>query len=172
MRVNILPAHAHADLILRMCAQQLIHQQMLHEQAHKDATIAPILLLRRVQQIDKLQRPAKQLLELMTRQPRLHLIAGTQRVVMERHAVQNTDEQQRPMRPALGDVDGAAVVDGQEDVGRAGEVWQCGFEGERVLGFHQQEGHAGAQEDDARFGVLGEFFSFQVFFPEGDGVVG
>ena len=51
------------------------------------------------------------------------------------------------------------------------EVGQGGFEAQRVGGLLQQEGHAGAQEHDARFGVVGELFALQVFFPEGDCVV-
>lgn len=47
-------------------------------------------------------------------------------------------------------------------MGCGAEVWEGFFEGERVCGLHEHEGHAGSEEDDvgAREGV--EFFALEV----------
>lgn len=55
---------------------------------------------------------------------------------MEGYAVDDADEEERPVGAAFGDLDVAAVVDGEEDVGCAGEVGEGFFEGEGVGGLH------------------------------------
>ena len=91
-------------------------------------------------------------------------------VVVEGDAVDDADEQQGPVRAAFGDGGVAVVVYGQEDVGRVCEVWQSGFQGQRVRGLEEEKGHAGAEQDDVRFGVGAQFLVLEVFFPEGDGL--
>ena len=55
---------------------------------------------------------------------------------------------------------------------RLGEIGEGGFEGERVLGVHEEEGHRWTEEDNLGFGVVGELLALEVLLPEGDGVVG
>lgn len=56
----------------------------------------------------------------------------------------------------------AAIVEGEEDVGCLGEVWQGFAEGDGVRGLGEHEGHGGAEENDVRVGVLGEVFTLEV----------
>lgn len=86
---------------------------------------------------------------------------------MEGDGVGDGDEQEGPVGAAFGEGGVAAVVDGEEDVGCAGEVREGVFEGEGIGGLHQHEGHAGAEEDNVRVGVLGEEFAFEVSAGEG-----
>lgn len=81
---------------------------------------------------------------------------------MEGDAVEETDEQERPVGAAFGEFDVGAVVDGEEDVRGVGEVWEGVFEGGGVGGLHEHEGHGGAEEDDVGVGVLGEGFALEV----------
>jgi hypothetical protein len=46
-----------------------------------------------------------------------------------------------------------AVVYGEENVGCGFEGGEGGFETQWVVGLEEHEGHAGAEEDDAGFGV-------------------
>lgn len=57
--INIPPAQTHTHLLPRMRLQQALQQQMLHLDTHKHPTITRIILLRRILQIDKPDRPAK-----------------------------------------------------------------------------------------------------------------
>lgn len=56
----------------------------------------------------------------------------------------------------------AAVVDGQEDVCRLGEIGKGFPEGLRIRGLDQHERHAGAQEDDIAKMIVGEILAFEV----------
>lgn len=87
-------------------------------------------------------------------------------VVVEGDAVDLGDEQEGPVRAALGFGDRGGVVDGKEDVGCAREVWECGFERERVGGLEEHEGHGGAEEDDVCAWEPGQLFALEVFLPE------
>lgn len=91
---------------------------------------------------------------------------------MEGDAVDGADEQQRPVRAAFCGRHVAVVVDGEEDVGRGCEGGEGFAQGEGVGRVEQHEGHAGPEEDDAGFGVGGEVFALEVFFPEGYGLGG
>ena len=73
---------------------------------------------------------------------------------------------------ALGDVNTAAVVDGQEDVCRLFKVRQRRLQAERILSVEQQESHGRSEEDDVRLGVFAKLFVFEVLLPEGNHVVG
>lgn len=81
---------------------------------------------------------------------------------MEGHAIDDGDEEERPVRAAFGEVDVLAVVDGEEDVGGAAEVGESRDEGERVRGLHEHEGHARPEEDDVGVLILGEKFALEV----------
>ena len=135
---------------------------MAHQHADKDAAIARILLLGRVLQIDEADVAAQQLGDLVCRQGRFGAVGRAQAVVVEGDAVDEADEQQRPVRAAFGPGGVVAVVDGQEDVGGVGEVGEGVGEGGGVGGLHEHEGHAGAEKDDVRVGVLGEGFALEV----------
>ncbi len=81
---------------------------------------------------------------------------------MKGDAVDEADEQESPVAAAFGEFDGPTIVDGEKDVGGAGEVREGVFEGEGVEGFHEQEGHGWAEEDDMGVRVMGEVFAFEV----------
>ena len=72
---------------------------------------------------------------------------------MEGYAVDDTDEEQGPVGTAFCVLDIAAVVYGEEDMGCVFEGRQGRFQGHGVVGLEKHEGHAGAKEDDAGFGV-------------------
>ena len=55
---------------------------------------------------------------------------------MEGYAIDDGDEQERPVGAAFCDRDVAGVVYGQEDVCCAREVWEGVFQGQRVGGLH------------------------------------
>ena len=66
------------------------------------------------------------------------------------------------MRATFGEIGIMAVIDGEEDVCCAGEVWEGFFEGKRVGCLHEHEGHRGSEEDDVGAFVLAEEFVFKV----------
>ena len=66
------------------------------------------------------------------------------------------------MRAAFGDLDGAAVVDGEEDVRRLVESGQGFADGEGVGRLHEHEGHGGPEEDDVGMLVLCEVFALEI----------
>ena len=53
-----------------------------------------------------------------------------------------------------------------------GEVGECGSDLSHVGFLHEQESHAGAEEDDAGLGVARKRFALKIFFPKCDIVVG
>jgi len=91
---------------------------------------------------------AKQYTQFLAHIMRRVVVVAGKAVVVESHAVELTDEQERPVRAGLGFGDGLCVVDGKEDVRCFGEVRECGFEGEWVGGLQEHEAHGGAEEDD------------------------
>ena len=125
--VDVAVPHAHADPLFGVGHQQAPEQQVLHEQADEDAAVAAVLLLGRVVHVDEAEGPAEQLGHLLGDGAALELVDGGQAVVVEGDAVEHADEQQRPVRAALGLLDVAAVVDRQEDVRRRAEVRQYVF---------------------------------------------
>lgn len=80
--------------------------------------------------------PSEQLGQFTRRQPRLVVIARRHAIIVERHAIDYRDEEERPVRAALSNGDVARVVYGQEDVGCFGEVGEGFFEGQGVGGLH------------------------------------
>lgn len=144
---------------------------MLHEQADEDAAIAAVLLLGRVVHVDEAEGLAEQLGHLLGDGAAFELVDGGQAVVVEGDAVERADEQQRPVRAALGLLDVAAVVDRQEDVRRRAEVRQHVFQRQRVRRVHQHERHAGAQQRDGCPRVGFELLMLEVFFPKYYGIV-
>jgi hypothetical protein len=160
--IDVLVLHAHANFLRRVRPQQPLEQQMLHQHAHEDAAIAAVLLLWRVVHVDKPEPLLQQLFELGGGVAGLAIVAGGQRVVVEGDAVDDGDEEERPVRPAFGVRDVAAVVYGEEDVRCAGEVGEGALERARVLGVLEQEGHGGAEEDNLRFRVVFELFALEV----------
>jgi len=55
---------------------------------------------------------------------------------VEGYAVEDRDEEERPVRAAFGDGDVARIVDREEDMCGACEVWEGGFELEWVGRLH------------------------------------
>ena len=119
-----------------MRLQQPLQQQMLHLDTHENATIARIILLRRILQIDKADGTGEQLADFVGGELGFAAVGRVEGVVVEGDAVDDADEEEGPVRATLGDLDVAAVVDGEEDVRCAGEVGEGFFEGERVGGLH------------------------------------
>lgn len=62
-------------------------------------------------------------------------------VVVESDAVDDGDEEKRPVGAAFGDGGVTAVVEGEEYVGGFGEVGEGFAEGERVGCLSEHEGH-------------------------------
>jgi len=81
---------------------------------------------------------------------------------VEGDAVDEADEEERPVRAPFGHLDVPAVVDGQEYVCRFAEVRQGVFDGSWVGSLHEHERHGGAEEDDVGVGVFAENLTFQV----------
>ena len=78
------------------------------------------------------------------------------------------------MTAAFSLIHGSAIVYGQEDMARGGEIRKRAFQSRDFLAgsFLKQERHARSQKHYARRGVMGQFLPLEVFFPEGYGVVG
>lgn len=76
------------------------------------------------------------------------------------------------MAATFGNAHVPVVIYGEKSVRHLGEVGQGGANLSHVGLLHEQKGHAGPEEDDARLGVAGQGFALEVFFPEGDVVVG
>ena len=76
------------------------------------------------------------------------------------------------MATALCNANVAVVVDRKEDVGDLCEVGEGGEDLAHVGLLHEEEGHAGTEEDDAGLGILGESLALEILFPKGDVVVG
>ena len=134
--INVPPAHTHADLFLCIRRQQPLQQQMPHLHTHKNPAIAIVLLLRTVLEIDKLEASPQQLTYLLRRESGFLHVGRVQAVVMESDAVNDADEEERPVGAAFCDFDVAAVVDGEEDVRCLSEVWEGVFEGQGVGCLH------------------------------------
>ena len=150
------------DEHLRVRGQEAMEQEVLHQQADVHATIAAILLLWRVLEVHEAERrAAEQLAHLIRDEARFLEVAGGQAVVVEGDAVEDRDEQQRPVGPALRELDVAVVVDGQEDMRGVGEVRQRGDERARVGRVLQHEGHGRAKQADIGLGVSREMFVFE-----------
>jgi hypothetical protein len=170
--INHLAAHVHRDLFVGLDAQEPLDQEMSHEKADKNATIATVLLLGSVLEVDKLERTAQDVAELvggLAGDPR---VRGAERIIVKGSAVGKRHDQQGPMATALCDTDIACVVDGQENVRNAIKLGQGAEDLCRVGLLHEEEGHAGTQENDSGAGVTGEGLALQVFLPKGDVVVG
>lgn len=135
---------------------------MPHLYTHIYPTIATILLLRAIVQIRKSQRLAQQLPDLLRRQRGLLFVHRVQRVVVEGDTIDDTNEEERPVRTAFGHFDVAAVVDGEEDVGGFCKVWEGVFDGQGVGRLHEHEGHGRPEEDDVRVDIFGEDFTLEV----------
>lgn len=60
---------------------------------------------------------------------RLVVVRGDEGVVVEGHAVDDGDDEERPVRPAFGHHGVPRVVDGEEDVCCGGEVGEGFFQG-------------------------------------------
>lgn len=133
-RIDLPPAQAHADLLVRVGHQQPLQQQMPHVQTHKHPAVVAVFLDWRVVQMHEPDRPVEQRAQLHRHLVRLHAVARRERVVVERDPVDDGDQQQGPVRAAFSFEDVAAVVDGEEDVRRAGEVGQGVADGAGVGG--------------------------------------
>lgn len=73
---------------------------------------------------------------------------------MEGYAVDDGDEEERPVGTAFCVFNICAVVYGEKYMGCVGELGEGAFEGSWVLGVLEEKGHGGAEEDDLRFRVV------------------
>ncbi len=80
---------------------------------------------------------------------------------MEGNLVDDRDEEERPVRAAVGSLTVPAVVDRQEYVSDLGKVREGTADALDVHRLHQQERHARPQKHDARLGVLGQDLSLE-----------
>ena len=110
--VHQLPSHAHGYLLLCVCAEQSLDQQMSHKQTHKHSAVTSILLLRAIFQINEPQRPVQDLAHLPRRQVRLCIVRTPQRIIVKRNTIERRHEQERPVTAALCDAYVAIIVDG------------------------------------------------------------
>ena len=81
---------------------------------------------------------------------------------MERDPVDDRDQQQRPMRAALCLRDIAAIVNGEEDMGGPGKVWERFTESARVGSLKNHKGHAGSEKNDVGCLVIRKEFMFKI----------
>lgn len=98
----------------------------------------------------------------------LVVVGPAKTVVVEGHAVDGRDEEERPMRAALCLLYVAVVVYRQEDVGNFFEIGEGLLDILKVWVLHQQERHARPEQDNARLWVLGKDLAFKPFLPEGN----
>jgi len=150
--VNHLVGHAHVDLLHRVGEEQLLDEQVPHEDAHEDAAVVAVLLLRALLDVLEPQLLADDGRQLAGGHARLLDVDAAERVVVESHAVERRHEEQRPVRPSLGSREVLGIRDGQEHVRHAVELGQlrpCLVDGRR----HEQERHGGPKQVDSRLRV-------------------
>ena len=80
-----------------MRLQQPLQQQVLHLDTHKHPTITRIILLRRILEINKPYRARQQLTNLIRSELGFAPIRRVERVVVEGDAVDDADEEERPV---------------------------------------------------------------------------
>ena len=120
--IHLLSAQTHADSLIRPDHQQPLHQQMSHIQTYKHTTIGSILLLRAIGQVDEPERLVQKRRELLcTKLPFPH-VAGREGIIVEGNAVNDRDQEERPMRATFSSFWFVAVVYREEDVGCFGKV--------------------------------------------------
>ena len=112
---------------------------MPHLYTHKDPTIATVLLLRRIGQIHEPYALPRQLLDFARRRLGVLSVRRVKAVVVEGDTVDKAHEQERPMGTAFGYLDGATVVNGEEDVCCAGKIREGVFKGKGIKGFEEHE---------------------------------
>jgi hypothetical protein len=87
---------------------------------------------------------------------------------MESDTIDDTHEEQRPMRSTLGLGDVAVVIDGQEDVCDTGKIGYSSLDACRITVLHEQECHGRPEEHDVCLRILGEDLTLEEFLPESD----
>lgn len=135
---------------------------MSHLYTNEHPTVAAVLLLRGIGQIDKLKLSSQKLTNLSRCQSSFISICGVEAVIVKCYAVENAHKKKGPVGAAFRYRGVAAVVDREEDVGCAGEVGKGFFKRERVGSLHEHEGHGWAEEDDVGRFVLDEVLVFEV----------
>lgn len=167
-RVDHLVAHAHGHLLAGVGVEQLLDEQVAHEDAHEDAAVVAVGLLRAVLDALVPQRHAHQPAQPVRRPLALAVVGPAQRVVVERHAVDLGHEQERPVGP-VGLRARHGVVYGQEHVCDLGHVGEGGPDALGVVvDAHEKVGHGWSEETDAGLRVLGEDLALQ---PPGERMV-
>lgn len=89
---------------------------MAHVQADIDSTVGSVILLWTVSQFDKLEGFLEEVGHFGREVVGILSVAGVEGVVVEGDAVDDGDEEKRPVGSTFSYVGIAAVVDGEEDV--------------------------------------------------------
>lgn len=92
---------------------------MTHVQADIDSAIGTVILLWAISQFDELQGFLEEVGHFGREVVGVLSVAGVQGVIVEGDAVDDGDEEKRPVGSAFGYVGVAAVIDGEEDVRHA-----------------------------------------------------
>lgn len=93
MAVNQLIGHAHADLFASVGTKQALDEQVAHEDAHKHAAIATVLLLGGVVEVEVAEWAAENLGHFVGSEAALCVVCAAEGVVVEGDAVDGADEQ-------------------------------------------------------------------------------
>lgn len=93
-RINPPPGQTHANLLTSPSHEKPLHQQMPHIQADKNPAILPILLHRRIVQVDEADGPVQQRAEFARHRVRFPSVAWWERVVMECYPVHDGDQEE------------------------------------------------------------------------------
>ena len=81
---------------------------------------------------------------------------------MESNPIDDADKEQRPVGTAFSLVGIAAIIYGEEDMRRFGEIGECILQSQGVGSLNKHEGHAGTEEDDIAEAIMGEIVAFKV----------
>lgn len=113
---------------------------MPHQDAHKNAAVAAILLLWRIVYIPELKRSVRQLTDLACKKRGLVNIGWCPGIIVKSNTVNYGDKEERPVEVAFKTEDAAWTLDWDEDVCCVSKVGKGLFDGQRVGGLHEHEG--------------------------------
>ena len=112
---------------------------MPHQNTHKNAAVAAILLLWRIVYIPELQRSVQQLTDLICKKRGLVNIEWRPGIIVKSHVVNYGDKEKRPMEAAFKTEDVAWRLDWDEDVCCLSKIGKGLFDGQRVGDLHEHE---------------------------------
>lgn len=110
--IDHLTTHAHRHLLAGISAEKALDEEVAHQQANKDTTVATVLLLGAILEVDKSKRSSKDSGKLASCNVGLGVVGTTEGVVVESDTIEGRDKEQRPMATTLSDTHITIVVDG------------------------------------------------------------